>query len=314
MTQTLHVNTPIWSSASFRSAAGHPVLFKMDALQPSGSFKLRGIGKFCAHAVETGASAIICASGGNAGFAAAYAGRQMGVPVTIIVPTTTTAEAKQAIEALGAKVEVHGAVFDEAAEYAQQLAARMGAAYVHPFNHPLLWDGHATLIDEAIESGAVFDCVVTSVGGGGLMLGIVAGLRRNGLARVPVIAVETEGADSLNRSIAAGEIVTLPAITSIATSLGARRVVPEAFEVTKTHPITSVTVTDAQAIASCAKFADGFRVLVEPACGAAIAVLDAYPEVMAGFARPLIEVCGGIGVTLSRLSGWMATFGLANRR
>jgi L-serine/L-threonine ammonia-lyase len=309
MTEALHINTPLLSSPSFRSAAGHPVLFKMDALQPSGSFKLRGIGKFCRHAVETGATAIICASGGNAGFAAAFAGRQLGVPVTIVVPTTTTAEARQAILALDAKVEVHGSVFDEAADYAQQLAARTGAAYVHPFNHPLIWDGHASLIDEVVESGAAFDCVVTSIGGGGLLLGIVAGLRRNARSDIPVIAVETIGADSLNRSIVAGEIVTLPAITSIATSLGARRVADEAFAVTKSYPITSVTVTDAQAVAACLKFADELRVLVEPACGAAIAVLDAHPELMARFARPLVEVCGGIGVSLSRLAEWKARFG-----
>lgn len=308
MTRTLHINTPLLGSPSFKSAAGQPVLFKMDALQPSGSFKLRGIGRFCCHAVEAGATAIVCASGGNAGFAAAYAGRQLGVPVTIIVPATTSAEAKQAIQALQAAVEVHGSVFDEAADYAQELAARRGAAYVHPFNHPLIWDGHATLIDEVVESGAAFDCVVTSVGGGGLLLGIVAGLRRNGLSHIPVIAVETEGADSLNRSVAAGKIVTLPAITSIATSLGARRVADEAFAVMKSYPITSVTVTDAQAVSSCLKFADELRVLVEPACGAAIAVLDAHPELMARFARPLVEVCGGIGVSLRRLSEWKAKF------
>ncbi len=309
MTGTLHINTPLLSSPSFKSAAGRPVLFKMDALQPSGSFKLRGVGRFCRHAVETGATAIICASGGNAGFAAAYAGRKLGVPVTIVVPTTTSTEARQAIQALDAKVEVRGSVFDEAADYAQQLAARTGAAYVHPYNHPLIWDGHATLVDELVESGAPFDCIVTSVGGGGLLVGIVTGLRRNALSHIPVIAVETIGADSLNRSIAAGKIVTLPAITSIATSLGARRVADEAFAVTKSHPITSVTVTDAQAVAACLRFADEHRVLVEPACGAAIAVLDAHPELMARFARPLIEVCGGIGVSLSRLLEWKAMFG-----
>jgi L-serine/L-threonine ammonia-lyase len=309
MPRTLHINTPLLSSPSFRSAAGRPVLFKMDALQPSGSFKLRGVGRFCGHAVEAGATAIICASGGNAGFAAAYAGRQLGVPVTIVVPTTTSPEAKQAIQGLEAKVEVHGSVFDEAADYAQELAARTGAAYVHPFNHPLIWDGHATLIDEVVASGAAFDCVVTSVGGGGLLLGIVAGLRRNGLSDIPVIAVETEGADSLNRSVAAGEIITLPAITSIATSLGARRVADEAFAVTKSHPMTSVTVTDAQAVSACLEFADAHRVLVEPACGAAIAVLAVHPQLMARFARPLVEVCGGIGVSLRRLSEWKARFG-----
>ena len=309
MTGTLHINTPLLSSPYFRSAGGKPVLFKMDALQPSGSFKLRGVGRFCRHAVETGATAIICASGGNAGFAAAYAGRQLGVPVTIIVPATTSAEAKRAIQAMGAKVEVQGSVFDESAEYAQELAARTGAAYVHPFNHPLVWDGHATVIDEVVGSGALFDCVVTSVGGGGLLVGIVTGLRRNSLSHVPVIAVETIGADSLHQSISAGRVITLPAITSIATSLGARRVADEAFAVTKSHPITSVTVTDAQAVAACLRFADEHRVLVEPACGAAIAVLDAHLELLARFERPLVEVCGGVGVSLRRLLEWKEMFG-----
>jgi len=309
MTRNLHINTPLLSSPYFRSAAGRPVLFKMDALQPSGSFKLRGVGRFCRQAVESEATAIICASGGNAGFAAAYAGRQLGVPVTIIVPATTSAEAKRAIQAMGAKVEVQGSVFDESAEYAQELAARTGAAYVHPFNHPLVWDGHATVIDEVVGSGALFDCVVTSVGGGGLLVGIVTGLRRNALSHIPVIAVETVGADSLHQSISAGRVITLPAITSIATSLGARRVADEAFAVTKSHPITSVTVTDAQAVAACLRFADEHRVLVEPACGAAIAVLDAHPELMARFERPLIEVCGGIGVSLRRLLEWKEMFG-----
>jgi L-serine/L-threonine ammonia-lyase len=281
----------------------------MDALQPSGSFKLRGVGRFCRHAVETGAAAIICASGGNAGFAASYAGRQLGVPVRIVVMTTTTAEAKRAIQALEAKVEVHGSVFDETDEYARGLAARTGAAYVHPFNHPLVWDGHATLVDEVVANGAEFDCVVTSVGGGGLLVGIVMGLRRNALSHIPVIAVETVGADSLHQSIAAGGLITLPAITSIATSLGARRVADEAFAVTKSHPVTSVTVTDAQAVAACLKFADEHRVLVEPACGAAIAVLDAHPELMARFERPLVEVCGGVGVSLRRLLEWKEMFG-----
>ncbi len=91
--------------------------------------------------------------------------------------------------------------------------------YVHPFDHPLLWDGHATLVDEVVARGVAFDCGVTNVGGG-LLVGIVAGLRRNGLAQVPVIAAETEGAASVHASVAAGEPVTLPAIASIACPVG----------------------------------------------------------------------------------------------
>jgi L-serine/L-threonine ammonia-lyase len=306
----LHIDTPLLSARADYSAAMRPLLFKMDALQPSGSFKLRGVGRLCAHEVANGATAIICASGGNAGIAAAYAGAKLGVPVIIVVPSTTAQPVRDAIAATGAEVRVHGSVFDEAGAYAIALAAETGAAFVHPFDHPLLWDGHATLIDEVVALGETFDVVVTAVGGGGLLAGIVEGLRRNGLAQVPVVAVETDGAATLHRSIEAGEAVTLPAITSIANSLGARKVAPHVFELTKTHEIISLLVSDAEAVAACLKFADAQRVLVEPACGAALAALDAHPDVFARFQRPLVEVCGGIGVSLDRLAGWKAQFGV----
>lgn len=303
---SLHLDTPLIASLSWKSAAGHPVLFKMDALQPSGSFKMRGVGRFCEEAAARGATAITCASGGNAGYAAAVAGRALGLPVTIVVPETTAPEARAAIAATGATVLVHGADFDAASIRASELAEASGAACLHPFDHPLLWEGHTTLIDEVVAAGAAFDGVVTSVGGGGLLVGIVEGLRRNGLAHVPVIAVETEGAASFHAAIAAGKLVTIPAITSIATSLGARRVALAALEAWSSHEIISVTVTDAQALAACRKFADAHRVLVEPACGAAIAALDAHPALMRRFERPLVEVCGGVGVSLARLAAWEA--------
>lgn len=303
---SLHVNTPLIASLAWTSAAGHPVLFKMDALQPSGSFKMRGVGRFCEAAAANGATAITCASGGNAGYAAAMAGRALGLPVTIVVPETTSPEARAAIATTGATVLVHGADFDAASGHARDLAAASGAACLHPFDDPLLWDGHATLIDEVVAAGAAFDCVVTSVGGGGLLLGIVEGLRRNGLAHIPVIAVETEGAASLHASVTADELVTIPAITSIATSLGARRVAPAAFAACSAHDIISVTVTDAEAVAACRRFVDAHRVLVEPACGAAIAALDVHAALMAHFLRPLVEVCGGVGVSLARLAAWEA--------
>ncbi len=300
----LHHHTPLWLARPDYAAIDKPVLLKMDALQPAGSFKLRGVGRLCTQKVADGARAIVCASGGNAGFAAAWAGSKLGVPTTIVVPQTTSLQTQQAIAAIGATVAVHGSVWDEAHAHATALAEQIGAAYVHPFDHPLLWDGHATLIDEIVADKAPFDCVVASVGGGGLLCGIVEGLRRNGLAHVPVIAVETIGADSLHQSLAAGQLVTLPAITSIASTLGAKRVAQRAFDLAREHPVTSVTVTDAQAVAACLKFADAFRVLVEPACGAALAALDVRPELFAAFKNPLVEVCGGIGVSLDTLRAW----------
>jgi L-serine/L-threonine ammonia-lyase len=302
----LHIQTPVLRAPPGLFAHPGPVWLKMDALQPSGSFKLRGVGRLVQQAVADGAREIVCASGGNAGFAAAYAAQAMGVPVTIVLPESSAKAVAETIAARGAHVIVHGASWDDAHAHATALADERGAAYVHPFDHPLLWDGHATLIDELVRDGIEFDAVVTSVGGGGLLAGIIEGLRRHGLHHVPVIAVETVGADSLHQSLAAGEAITLPAITSIATSLGARRVSDHALQLAREHPVTSVTVTDAQAVQACLRFADATRVLVEPACGAALAALDAHPGVFARLRAPLVEVCGGIGVTLGRLQSWSA--------
>jgi L-serine/L-threonine ammonia-lyase len=296
----LHVNTPL-----LRAAPGlfdHPeVWLKMDALQPSGSFKLRGVGRLVQQSAADGARAIVCASGGNAGFAATHAAVALGLPVTVVLPMTSSAAVAERLAARGAEVLRHGAAWDEAHEFAVALAAEREAAYVHPFDHPLLWAGHSTLIDEVVEAGVEFDAVVTAVGGGGLFCGIVEGLRRHGLDRVPVIAVETHGAASLQAALVAGELVSLPAITSIATSLGSRRVAVEAFERARTHPTLAVQVSEAEATAACLRFADAHRVMVEPACGAALAAVDRHG---APFRRVLVEVCGGMGVSLDLLHQW----------
>ena len=306
----LHIDTPLLRAPPGLFGPERTVWLKMDALQPSGSFKTRGVSRLVQQRVAEGARAVVCASAGNAGMAATLAARACEVPVIIVVPQTTAAAVREAIAARGATVIVHGAVWDEAHEHALSLAREKNAAYVHPFDDPLLWDGHATLIDEVVSAGVAFDCVVASVGGGGLLAGVVEGLRRNGLPHVPVVAVETEGAASFAAALAAGEPVTLPAITSIATSLGARRVMPRLLDLAREHQIISVVVSDAQAVQACIRFADTTRVLVEPACGASIAALDVHASIFARFKSPLIEVCGGMGVSLARLAQWSTDLGL----
>ncbi len=310
MAPPLHIDTPLLRAPPELFGAERTVWLKMDALQASGSFKMRGVGRLVQQRVAEGARAVVCASGGNAGMAAALAARACEVPATIVVPQTTAAAVRDAIAARGATVVVHGAVWDESHDHAVALANEQGAVYVHPFDDPLLWDGHATLIDEVVRAGVAFDCVVASVGGGGLLAGIALGLRRNGLHYVPIIAVETDGAASFAAALAAGEPVTLPAITSVATSLGARRVMPRLLELAREHEIVSLVVSDKQAVQACTRFADATRVLVEPACGAAIAALDVHADVFKRFNAPLIEVCGGMGVSLARLAQWKADLGL----
>lgn len=297
----LHLNTPLLESRALAAIAGTTVLLKMDALQPSGSFKLRGIGAACEHHARQGKRRFVSSSGGNAGIAVAYAGRRLGIPVSVFVPETTSETAKTLIRAEGAEVLVHGASWQEANALALSVVDEE-SAFVHPFDDPLLWQGHASLIDEVVATGAAFDAVVLSVGGGGLLAGIAEGLDRHGLGAVPIVAVETRGADALAASMSAGSLVELPAITSIATSLGARRVAARAFDLARSGRVQSIVVEDRDALDACARFLDDHRVLVEPACGASLAVV--YGRMLARYARVLVIVCGGATASLAQITAW----------
>ncbi|MDE1992669.1 MAG: pyridoxal-phosphate dependent enzyme [Rhizobiaceae bacterium] len=299
---SLHINTPLLHSEAMSLASGRSIWLKFDALQPSGSFKIRGIGRACTHHRDMGKRKFVSSSGGNAGLAVAYAGQQLGIPVTVVVPQTTSQRAIGLISQLGAQVIVEGASWQEANEACLKLLTD-DDAFIHPFDDPLLWEGHATIVDEIPEERRP-DLVVVSVGGGGLLSGVALGLERRGW-RTPILAVETAGASSLAQSIAAGERVTLPAITSIASSLGAKQVSEHAFSLTQSYPVKPVTVSDRDAVKACLRFLDDHRVLVEPACGANLAaVYDAKELDQAR--NVLVVVCGGSSATLQQLQNWDA--------
>ena len=299
----LHIDSPFFESRELTISAGRTVWLKLEALQPPGSFKIRGIGLACQEYVRRGAERFISSSGGNAGIAVAYAGRHMSVPVVVVVPDTTTERAKALIKQEGAEVVVHGASWQEANALALSMV-KESDAFLHPFDDPVIWRGHASLVDEVVRSGIKPDAVVLSVGGGGLLSGVVEGLHRNGWIDVPVIAVETEGADSLAQSVRAGYAVKLSSITSIATSLGATQICEQAFSWTKKHSIRSIVVSDRAAVFACQRFLADHRVVVEPACGASLAVVyDGAPE-LEEFKSILVVVCGGVTATVEQLREW----------
>ena len=300
---TLHIHTPLIESRSLSLAAGRNVWLKLDALQPCGSFKLRGVGHACEVHQARGAQQFISSSGGNAGLAVAYAGRKLGVSVTVVVPETTTERAKELLRLEDANVVVHGSSWQEANALAQTLVGP-NDAFIHPFDDPLLWAGHASLIDEVAEAGVKPDAVVLSVGGGGLLSGVVQGLQRNGWADVPVLAVETHGAASLHAALQAGHSVELERIASVATSLGAKRVADQALACAQQHPVHSHLVSDRAALEACERFLLDHRVLVEPACGAALALAYA-PGALAQYQNVLVVVCGGATATLEQIQAWL---------
>lgn len=305
-----HINTPLLESVSMSKRAGTTVLLKMENSQPSGSFKIRGIGHLCQKVVQSGSKGVVCASGGNAGMATAYAARKLGIPATIVVPTSTPELVVQKLTDQGATVKVVGKVWDDANAEAMRQVESEGLAYVPPFDHPMLWQGHASIVRELKASlpekpGAI----VLSVGGGGLLCGVVQGLNEVGWESVPVLCMETVGADCLNAAVKAGKLVTLPDITSEAKCLGAKTVCKQAFDYSQEARLISEVVTDLEALEAMELFLDEERVLVEMACGAALAALYSgliqKLQAEGRLPRPLgplvMIVCGGSGVDMSQL-------------
>ena len=302
----LHIETPLLNSRALSLHSERAIWLKLEALQPPGSFKIRGIGLACEEYARRGASRFISSSGGNAGIAVAYAGRQLGIPVIVVVPETTSARAKALIAQEGAEVIVHGAAWQEANALAQSMLTPQDA-FLHPFDDPLLWQGHAGMIDEVARAGLKPDAVVLSVGGGGLLAGVAEGLQRNGWDDVALVAVETEGAASLAAAVAAREHVALPAVTSIATSLAARQVCAQAFAISQTRLLHSVGVSDKAAVDACQRFIGDQRLVVEPACGAALAAVYEKVPQLAPYRNVLVIVCGGVTATTQQLDHWSAT-------
>lgn len=221
-----------------------------------------------------------------------------------------------------------GENWKEADTYLQErlLDNDQGGVYVPPFDHPEIWEGHSTLVSEVgrqladqDENGGP-DAMVCSVGGGGLLCGVLLGLERQYYwdKGCKVLALETEGAQSLHKSLLRGELVTLPSITTIATSLGATRVAQKAFDLAQEHGIKSAVLSDAEAAMGCWRFADDERIIVEPACGINLAVCydgrlkKLLPE-LTPQSKVVIVVCGGSNVTLQTLMAYRDEYGWIER-
>jgi L-serine/L-threonine ammonia-lyase len=301
--------TPLVESMPLSEAVGTRVLLKMETVQPSGSFKDRGMAYLCAALKRRGATSLICSSGGNAGHAVAAMGRRLEMDVKVIVPTTTKQIMIDKIREQGADVQVHGENWNAADELARSLVdADAAAEYIPPYEHELLWEGHSSLVDELVEAGERPGAIVASVGGGGLLNGIYLGLQRHGWGNggTRVVSAETDGANCFAAAFAAGTPTRLDAINSVATSLGALQCSPTTLRLSGEIETSACTVTDREALEGCAALLNEHRVLVEPACGAAIALLrcDRHRHLFQDLESIVVVVCGGSGVNWSIMEQW----------
>lgn len=271
------------------------IYLKLDNLQPSGSFKSRGLGNLVVKSYNNARDPhklhYFAASGGNAGLGCVYAANFVKRPATVVVPLSTKQHMIEKLYAAGAKaVMQHGANIAEATAYVNDvlmpLSREQGEEpfYVDPFNHPDIWEGHESIVDEMREQfeemgeDAAPDWIICSCGGGGLFNGVMAGIERQGREwqKTGVIAVETEGADSLNKALEWNEHKAISHITSIATSLGCVKISERTWDIVrpalKSGKARNIVLSDAEAAMGSWKLAEEERIIVEAACGVNIAL------------------------------------------
>jgi L-serine/L-threonine ammonia-lyase len=275
-------------------------------------------------------------SGGNAGLASIIAARSLGCPSSVVTPLTTNPQMISMLHTVGAtEVIQHGANWQEADNYLRDVVLKRNpnGVYVPPFDNPDVWAGHSTMIHEMKKQWADVeaagnlsneslpekpDAIICSVGGGGLFSGVQMGLEAVGWSDVSVFAVETRGADSLNAAVNKGELVTLPAITSKAASLGAVRVAGQALVYAKRPNVTSLVLSDAEAALACCSLANGERIMVELACGVNVAlcydgklasVFEKIGKKFTSESKVIIVLCGGCNVSTEMLTEWSQEYG-----
>ncbi|MGL4553416.1 MAG: threonine ammonia-lyase [Gemmataceae bacterium] len=289
--------TPLVPSRACGGLLGCRVSLKLECLQKTGSFKPRGaFNKLLALPPAERGRGVVAVSGGNHAQGVAFAAQQLECRATIYMPRSTPANYLDATRGYGAEVvlcdDIHSA-FEQ--------AGRADGVLVHPFDDPLIAAGQGTVGLEILEDAPDATHVFVSIGGGGLFAGVAAVLSPH----CKVIGVETEGADAMARSLAADELVELPAITSIARTLGAPKVSAFTLDHVKRFGSGVSVVSDAEAVEALVFLLERAKVLTEPAASCTLAAARRVRF------RPddhvVLLLCGG-NVALADLCGWRARF------
>ena len=266
-------HTPLLGSHSLSELTGYKLSFKCENLQKTGSFKPRGaVNRIATLDPEAANRGIITISAGNHAQGVAYAAARLGIKAVVVMPETAVASKVEATRGYGAECILHGDVHS-AFEKLQEVQQDRGLTLVHPFDDPMLIAGQGTVGLELLEKdGAPFDAVVVGVGGGGLIAGVATAL--SSLApETRVFGVEPEGAATMTLALAAGSVVRLDDLNTIADGL-APPFVGELNLAVVEHLVESVVrVTDVEIRYAMALLLERMKLLVEPAGAAAFAAL-----------------------------------------
>ncbi|MFV9503105.1 MAG: threonine ammonia-lyase [Oscillochloridaceae bacterium umkhey_bin13] len=299
--------TPLLFSPVLCDLLGRRVSLKYELFQRTNSFKPRGaFHKLLSLSETERACGLVAVSGGNHGKAVAYAAGHLGLQARILMFTSTAASAVAFCREAGATVEL---LPDPAAAFARanELEAE-GLTFVHPFADPAVIAGQGTMGLELLAAAPDVTDVIASIGGGGMIGGVAVAIHAQ-RPEVRIWGVETVGADAMSQALSAGHPVRLPAVTSLAATLGAPEVSPLTLQLAQQHLHANLVFPDRNVVADALWLLDQAKLLCEPA---AACTLTAAREIAASLppdAHLVLIICGG-SLTLAELLGFKNRVGL----
>jgi threonine dehydratase len=296
------IESPLDFASNLSRRNGNRIYLKREDMQPVFSFKLRGAyNKLSSLSPEQRKRGVICASAGNHAQGLALSAHKLGCRAVIVMPTTTPLIKVNAVKARGGEVVLHGDSFDDAYAHALELEKKQKLTFVHPYDDPEVIAGQGTIGLEILRQHPdPIDAVFCAVGGGGLLAGVAAYIKRV-RPGTRLIGVETFDADAMTQSLAAGKRVKLDSVGLFADGTAVKFVGQESFRVCQQYVDEMISV-DTDAI--CAAIKDVFedtRSILEPSGALALAGAKAWAEKNGAKGKTLVAVASGANMNFDRL-------------
>ncbi len=290
--------TPLDYSGTLSQLAGCRIFLKLENLQKTGSFKLRGaFNKLHTLSDVERSRGVIAASAGNHAQGVAYAASLQGIPCTIVMPQNASLAKVSATEAYGADVVLAGSSYDEAYAHARELQVNRGLTYVHAFDDPAIIAGQGTIGLEIVQQLSTVKAIVVPMGGGGLAAG-VALAAKTVRPDIRIIGVEAAAAACFRGSLDAGAVTTVPLAATVADGIAVKRPGDMTFAMAQRLVDDVVTVEEEEITRSMVLLLERSKLVAEGAAAAAVAAA-VYRKIPAGLGDTVIVLSGGnIDVTV----------------
>lgn len=270
------------SSKTFSEMTGAEVYLKYENQQKTGSFKVRGAyNKIMKRYEEGGLQAVVASSAGNHAQGVAFAASRIGVPATIVMPRSTPIAKVSATKGYGAKVVLHGAIYDEAYAKACEIVEQEGAEFIHPFDDEDVIAGQGTIALEILSDLPFVDMVLVPAGGGGLVSGIAACIKQIN-PRIQVVGVQAEGADAIVSSFGKDTVQSSASVHTIADGIAVKTPGSVTMGYINQYVDQMVTVSDEEIAGAILLLLERTKQVVEPAGAAPLAAVLNHKVDVAG--------------------------------